>query len=100
MAEMLNVTHGRKWRVGEDGRVEIEDGAAAQASQFVALSKVLDATELGLLVRIHMDRLEEVEVPADFHSRGAAGPADVPSQGAAAADAGRGTSVKIKYVIQ
>ena len=69
--------------------MEIEDGAATQASQFVALSKVLDATELGLLVRIHMDRLEEVEVPADFHSRGAAGPADVPSQGAATAAAVR-----------
>jgi len=53
VAEMLNVTHGRKWRVGEDGKVEIEDGEAKQSSQFVALSKVLDADELGILVRIH-----------------------------------------------
>merc|ERR1712217_159103 len=54
IAEMLNKTHGRKWRVAENGKVEIEDGEATQASQFVALSKVLDATELGLLVRIKM----------------------------------------------
>merc|ERR1712176_935642 len=54
VAEMLNKTHGRKWRCGEDGKVEVEDGEATQASQFVALSKVLDATELGLLVRIKM----------------------------------------------
>merc|ERR1711920_129585 len=60
IAEMLNRTHGRKWRCGEDGKVEIEDGEAAQASQFVALSKVLDATELGLLVKIKMG-VEEIE---------------------------------------
>eukprot|EP00928_Gymnodinium_smaydae_P020539 TRINITY_DN17938_c0_g1_i1.p1 TRINITY_DN17938_c0_g1~~TRINITY_DN17938_c0_g1_i1.p1 ORF type:complete len:435 (-),score=38.89 TRINITY_DN17938_c0_g1_i1:490-1794(-) len=61
IAEMLNKTHGRKMRVGEDGRVIIEDGEAAQASQFVALSKVLDATELGLLVRVKMG-VAEVDV--------------------------------------
>merc|ERR1712176_1237756 len=61
VAEMLNQTHGRKWRCGEDGKVEIEDGEATQASQFVALSKVLDATELGLLVRIKMG-VAEVDV--------------------------------------
>lgn len=68
VAEMLNQTHGRKWRCNEDGKVEIEDGEAAQASQFVALSKVLDATELGILVRAKMG-VEEVHVSAegDFH---------------------------------
>mmetsp|Transcript_8163 Transcript_8163/g.18851 ORF Transcript_8163/g.18851 Transcript_8163/m.18851 type:complete len:406 (-) Transcript_8163:77-1294(-) len=54
VAEMLNITHGRKWRVGEDGKVEIEDGETTQASQFVALSKVLDADELGILVRLKL----------------------------------------------
>jgi len=54
VAEMLNITHGRKWRVGEDGKVVIEDGEATQASQFVALSKVLDADELGILVRLKL----------------------------------------------
>lgn len=54
VAEMLNVTHGRKWRVGEDGKVEVENSEAIQASQFVALSKVLDADELGILVRLKL----------------------------------------------
>eukprot|EP00927_Polykrikos_kofoidii_P079337 TRINITY_DN76121_c0_g1_i1.p1 TRINITY_DN76121_c0_g1~~TRINITY_DN76121_c0_g1_i1.p1 ORF type:complete len:413 (-),score=61.33 TRINITY_DN76121_c0_g1_i1:106-1344(-) len=64
VAEMLNQTHGRKWRCNEDGKVEIEDGEAAQASQFVALSKVLDATELGILVRAKMG-VEEVAMSGD-----------------------------------
>merc|ERR1711862_730510 len=71
VAEMLNKTPGRKWRVAEDGKVEIEDGEATQASQFVALSKVLDATELGLLVRIKMGVAEvdvaDCGVDGDWH---------------------------------
>jgi len=67
VAEMLNKTHGRKWRVGEDGKVEIEDGEATQASQFVALSKVLDATELGLLVRIKMGVAEVDMTESGLH---------------------------------
>mmetsp|Transcript_139558 Transcript_139558/g.434102 ORF Transcript_139558/g.434102 Transcript_139558/m.434102 type:complete len:408 (+) Transcript_139558:99-1322(+) len=53
VSEMLNRSHGRRWQVGDDGRVRIqEEGPAALAgSQFVALSKVLDAEELSCLVR-------------------------------------------------
>ncbi|CAE8584265.1 unnamed protein product [Polarella glacialis] len=69
VAEMLNVTHGRKWRVGEDGKVEIEDGEATQASQFVALSKVLDAEELGILVRIKMGVKETCEGDENWHEQ-------------------------------
>ena len=31
VSEMLNRTHGRRWRVGEDGRVEIENRISAYA---------------------------------------------------------------------
>lgn len=76
VAEMLNVTHGRKWRVGEDGKVEIEDGQAKEASQFVALSKVLDADELGILVRLHQ-RVKELKpsdcTNPDWHDEGRVG---------------------------
>merc|ERR1712113_252640 len=47
-----------------------------QASQFVALSKVLDSTELGLLVRIKMGitavDVEGIGTDGDFHNLGAA----------------------------
>jgi len=52
VSEMLNRSHGRPWSVGDDGRVSIDgDVAAISGSQFVALSKVLDAEELSCLVR-------------------------------------------------
>lgn len=53
VSEMLNRSHGRRWNIGDDGRAYIEEqGPAALAgSQFVALSKVLDAEELSCLVR-------------------------------------------------
>lgn len=53
VSEMLNRSHGRRWEVGGDGRVRVEEEgpAAAASSQFVALSKVLDAEELSCLVR-------------------------------------------------
>lgn len=52
VSEMLNRAHGRPWQVGDDGRVSIDgDVPAISGSQFVALSKVLDAEELSCLVR-------------------------------------------------
>lgn len=55
VSEMLNRQSGRTWRVGDDGQVHIDgDVPAHSMSQFVALSKVLDAEELGSLVRIKL----------------------------------------------
>jgi hypothetical protein len=53
VSEMLNKANGRKWLIGDDGHIRVDDeGPAAWASsQFVALSKVLDAEELSCLVR-------------------------------------------------
>mmetsp|Transcript_65007 Transcript_65007/g.107781 ORF Transcript_65007/g.107781 Transcript_65007/m.107781 type:complete len:388 (-) Transcript_65007:71-1234(-) len=53
VSEMLNKSNGRKWLIDDDGQVRVDDkGPAAMAgSQFVALSKVLDAEELSCLVR-------------------------------------------------
>eukprot|EP00448_Togula_jolla_P000839 CAMPEP_0170605448 /NCGR_PEP_ID=MMETSP0224-20130122/19979_1 /TAXON_ID=285029 /ORGANISM="Togula jolla, Strain CCCM 725" /LENGTH=392 /DNA_ID=CAMNT_0010930453 /DNA_START=39 /DNA_END=1217 /DNA_ORIENTATION=+ len=53
ISEMLNKANGRNWVVGDDGFLQVDDeGAAAMAdSQFIALSKVLDAEELSCLVR-------------------------------------------------
>lgn len=72
VSEMLNKSNGRKWLVDDDGnfRVDDEGTAALASSQFVALSKVLDAEELSCLVRqkLHinadgsaMDRSRSVE---------------------------------------
>lgn len=52
VSEMLNRAHGRQWNVGADGQISISgDIPTAPGSQFLALSKVLDAEELGCLVR-------------------------------------------------
>jgi len=52
VSEMLNRSHGRRWSVGDDGRVEIDEAvSSSQGGMFVALSKVLDAEELSCLVR-------------------------------------------------
>jgi hypothetical protein len=51
VSEMLNKTHGGAWHVEADGRVRIEVSTTTDYSQFVALSKVLDAEELSCLVR-------------------------------------------------
>jgi len=53
VSEMLNRSHGRPWRVDDDGQVSVdaEHPGALAASQFIALSKVLDAEELSCLVR-------------------------------------------------
>merc|ERR1711972_1052957 len=51
VSDMLNRSHGRQWHVGDDGHVEIGgDMPMVAGSQFVALSKVLDAEELSCLV--------------------------------------------------
>merc|ERR1719453_1943336 len=59
VSEMLNKANGRKWIVDDDGHISVDaEGAAEMASsQFVALSKVLDAEELSCLVRqkLHVD---------------------------------------------
>jgi len=62
VSEMLNRAHGRQWRVGSNGSISIEgEVPAISSSQFVALSKVLDAEELSCLVRtklgVDVDRL-------------------------------------------
>lgn len=55
VSEMLNRAHGRTWRVGGDGQINIDgDVPAISGSQFVALSKVLDAEELSTLVRVKL----------------------------------------------
>mmetsp|Transcript_72357 Transcript_72357/g.182526 ORF Transcript_72357/g.182526 Transcript_72357/m.182526 type:complete len:378 (-) Transcript_72357:95-1228(-) len=55
VSEMLNRAHGRTWRVGDDGQITIDgDVPAISGSQFVALSKVLDAEELSCLVRVKL----------------------------------------------
>jgi len=55
VSEMLNRAHGRTWRVGDDGQITIDgDVPAISGSQFVALSKVLDAEELSTLVRVKL----------------------------------------------
>lgn len=58
VSEMLNRSHGQRWHVSSDGRIEIGGGqksAAVPGEQFVALSKVLDAEELSCLVRRKLD---------------------------------------------
>lgn len=55
VSEMLNRAHGRQWNVGDDGQVSIEgDIPSVKGSQFIALSKVLDAEELSTLVRVKL----------------------------------------------
>lgn len=54
VSDMLNKTHGGTWYVEADGRVRIEVSTTTDYSQFVALSKVLDAEELSCLVRQKM----------------------------------------------
>jgi hypothetical protein len=59
VSEMLNKANGRKWLVSDDGQIHVDaEGTAEMAgSQFEALSKVLDAEELSVLVRLklHVD---------------------------------------------
>lgn len=52
VSEMLNHSHGRRWRVDGDGLVQIDESQSeSQESMFTALSKVFDAEELSCLVR-------------------------------------------------
>lgn len=53
VSEMLNKSHGRTWHIDAGGKVSVDEKEmdAISGSQFVALSKVLDAEELSCLVR-------------------------------------------------
>jgi len=64
VSEMLNKSNGRKWVVGDDGQVKVDEEGSAElaSSQFEALSKVLDAEELSCLVR------QKLHVGSDGHA--------------------------------
>jgi len=88
VSEMLNRSHGRQWHVSDDGRVHVEEeaGAAAASSQFVALSKVLDAEELSCLVRQKLG----VDVDGNAVDRSEAFEDTRPSESVVAAQAAAG----------